>query len=235
MFCINCAVEESSIGSRACGRLLEQDVFIRDKITQGDVLVVSVGGNDIALSPSLCTILNMISLICCTSTSCLVDCTCGSPLPCDDCCCGCAAGVFSNLFSWPPGYGYFLHLFGTRIKAYIENLTSKTRPKIVVICMIYYPDELVSTSWADPALRVLGYNSEPRKLQALIDALFRDAVQRIKIPGTRVIGLPLSRALDGKNTADYCARVEPSARGGHQMAKLILDALSSSTTISSSV
>lgn len=43
-FCVNCAVEESAIGSRACGRMLEQDRIIRDVMTTDDILVVSVGG-----------------------------------------------------------------------------------------------------------------------------------------------------------------------------------------------
>ena len=234
LFCLNAAVEESSIGSRACGRLHDQDIVIRDTIQTGDTLVVSIGGNDIALCPSICTILNMLCLVCCTTTSCLKMNTCGHALPCDDCCCGCGPGFCSNLISWPPGYGYFLHLFGTRVKSYLEKLTSTTKPATIIVCMIYYPDELVSASWADPALRALGYNSDPLKLQALIDAVFRDAVQRIKVSGSNVVGVPLSAAMNGKNTMDYCARVEPSALGGHKMATLILDAIINSKIPSSS-
>jgi hypothetical protein len=37
-----------------------QDAFIRDHITRDDVLIVSVGGNDIALSPTLRTAVNML-------------------------------------------------------------------------------------------------------------------------------------------------------------------------------
>lgn len=231
LFCLNAAVEESSIGSRACGRLLDQDVFIRDTIQPDDTLVVSIGGNDIALCPSICTILNMLCLVFCTTTSCLKMNTCGDALPCDDCCCGCGPGFCSNFISWPPGYGYFLHLFGTRIKSYVEKLTSKTKPVTIIICMIYYPDELVSRSWADPALRALGYNSDPLKLQTLIDAVFRDAVRRIKISGSNVVGVPLSVVMNGKNTKDYCARVEPSALGGHKMATLILDTIINSKNL----
>ena len=65
MACINCAVEASSIGSRmnAESKLLEQDMFIRDNIKNKDTLIVSLGGNDIALSPTPKTILNMGSLV----------------------------------------------------------------------------------------------------------------------------------------------------------------------------
>ena len=91
-FSLNCAVEESSIGSRACCRLLEQDNIIRDNINENDILVVSIGGNDIALRPSICTVISMLSLICCTTNSCLDSCANGCALPIDDCCCGFGTG-----------------------------------------------------------------------------------------------------------------------------------------------
>lgn len=91
--------------------------------------------------------------------------------------------------------------------------------------MIYYPDEKPGESWADPMLKLLGYDSDPEKLQVVIDKVFEYATQKVHIPGTRVIALPLSKVLDGKTTSDYSARVEPSVTGGHKMADLILDAL----------
>ena len=63
MTCINSAVEESSIGTRACNHLQEHDKFIQTNISQDDILVVSVGGNDIALKPNLCTIINAALLL----------------------------------------------------------------------------------------------------------------------------------------------------------------------------
>lgn len=222
MACINCAVEESSVGSRACGQLLQHDRFIRDHVTSNDVVVVSVGGNDIALKPAPCTILSIMALMCCTTNSCLEHSACGHPLPCDDCCCGYGAGLFSNCSGCPPGYGYMLHLFGTRIQAYVDSLTSKTRPKKVLVCMIYYPDETSGGSWADTTLAALGYNTNPAKLQILIRKVFNDATRNIKIPGCEVVAVPLFAALNPKDTRDYSQRVEPSATGGKKMAELIL-------------
>jgi hypothetical protein len=230
-FCLNCAVEESSIGSRACGKLLVQDRFIRDTIHEDDFLVVSVGGNDIALRPSICTILNILMLLCCTTTDCLADCANGCSIPFDDYCCGFSTSCLSNFCAWPPGYGYFISLFGARIQSYIERITAKTKPKVIIVCMIYYPDEEKSASWADPALSALGYDSNPRKLQVLIDKIFRDASQKINIPGTRVVAVPLSKVLNGKFSSDYSARVEPSEQGGHKMAKVILEAIFSVNTL----
>ena len=60
---INCAVEESTLAERKYGRLLSQDNFIKENIRENDVLIVSVGGNDIALKPSLSTIWNLLLLM----------------------------------------------------------------------------------------------------------------------------------------------------------------------------
>ena len=63
-FCLNCAREESTIQDREGEPgLMPQDVFIRDNIRPDDTLVVSVGGNDIALRPSAATIFNMATLL----------------------------------------------------------------------------------------------------------------------------------------------------------------------------
>ena len=60
-FVLNTAVEATTLTRRAggfsccclpsCGELLEQDTFIRDNLKSEDYLVVSIGGNDIALAP----------------------------------------------------------------------------------------------------------------------------------------------------------------------------------------
>ena len=118
---INCAVEESTVGARACSRLLDQDTFIRDHITGDDMLVVSVGGNDIALKPNPCTIVHMLSLVKCVPYCCLEH-SCGTAIPVDDCCCGCGPSCLSDITAFPPGIGYFIHLFKVRIQKYIENV-----------------------------------------------------------------------------------------------------------------
>jgi len=58
---INTAVEATTLNSRTF-RLHPQDKFIRDNIQQDDVLIVSVGGNDIALAPTPCTIMSLLCL-----------------------------------------------------------------------------------------------------------------------------------------------------------------------------
>lgn len=74
--CLNTAVEATALASRTRS-VLPSDRFIRDHITAEDYLIVSVGGNDIALRPSFCTILNLIMLLRCNSSRTLAKFSCG--------------------------------------------------------------------------------------------------------------------------------------------------------------
>jgi len=220
-------VEATTLNQRARG-LLPQDAFIRDNIGANDVLVVSVGGNDVALAPTPCTLAAMGGLVCCVPMWMIEEGGTCCEVPVNDFCCGCGPSLLSCLCAVPPCLGYFRHLFGTRVKKYVEAITKKTRPKKVLVCMIYYPDESPTPSWANSALAAMGYNTNPGKLQLIIRKMLLEGTSRIQIPGTEVIPVPLYRALDGKTSSDYVARVEPSAVGGKKMAELILDAISNS-------
>jgi hypothetical protein len=63
---INCAIEESTVGSRK-KEILPHDRFICDHMKKEDMLIVSVEGNDIALKPNILTIINMLVLLSCTT------------------------------------------------------------------------------------------------------------------------------------------------------------------------
>jgi len=227
--CLNTAVEATTLSNRA-GKLLPADQFVRDHITAEDYLVVSIGGNDVALKPSGCTIVNMLLLVRCTSQRSLRHCTCGC-LPFAACCGGSAThlgcgGCFRSLFGcvWPPCLGYFVDLFGNCIKNYVLRLLGATRPQKVVICMIYFLDELGS-SWADKALAALDYDENPGRLKEAIRAIFRLATRRICIPGTQVVAFPLFKVLDGTCSVDYVSRVEPSASGGQKLGSAVMKVL----------
>ena len=74
---VNTAIEATSLNDRACTRLLAQDRLIRDHIGRDDVLIVSVGGNDVALQPLLCTCASMCALVYCGGpVACIEQCAC---------------------------------------------------------------------------------------------------------------------------------------------------------------
>eukprot|EP00967_Tisochrysis_lutea_P097072 scaffold142472_cov35-Tisochrysis_lutea.AAC.1 len=192
---INTAVEESTVADRN-DELLHQDAFIRDNLAVGDAIVVSMGGNDVALRPSISTIFSMLFLT-------------NSPLSLIKC--GSA-----------PGQAHLEHLFGERVRHVAERIVKKTKPAVVVICMLYYLDERPGGSWADPVLSKLGYDKNPAKLQQIIFTLCERLTRRgLNIDGTRVEICPLFEALDGSDTSDYCQRVEPSVTGGRKIADRI--------------
>ena len=67
---INTAVEATTLNERT-RRLRPQDRFLRDNMQPNDVLVVSVGGNDVALAPLPCTIFSILALMKCMPITCL--------------------------------------------------------------------------------------------------------------------------------------------------------------------
>lgn len=196
---LNCAVEESGIHQREIDELLPQDVFIRDNITENDILIVDVGGNDVALRPTPGVIFNMLWLLYLTP-QCLI----------------------RNTGPWGAwGLHYFINLFSTRLQSYIEKITEKRKPRLIIVCMIYFPDERPGGSWADGVLEKLGYNTNPAKLQDVIRQVYHHGVCQIEIPGSNVRPLPLYETLNGKDSTDYTQRVEPSVKGGSKMARAI--------------
>ena len=171
-------MEATTLNERWYG-LRSQDQFLRDNIQKDDVLIVSIGGNDIALYPTPCTICSIVGALS-LPRSCVENGTSCFTMPCNDYCCGCSTSLLSCLGSCPPCFGYFRHLFGVRIQKYIDALTKKTKPKKILVCMIYYPDENhKSPSWANGTLGALGYNRNPEKLQSLIKKAFEEATRYV--------------------------------------------------------
>ena len=91
--------------------------------------------------------------------------------------------------------------------------------------MLYYLDEAPGGSWADFTLQKLGYDKDPSKLQLVLREVYRRATCRLALDDVPVVPVPLYEALDGKESADYVQRVEPSSRGGQKLAELLLDRL----------
>lgn len=193
--CLNTAIEASLLGQRS-KNLLPQDAFIRDNIRAQDILIVSVGANDIALSPTASTMRHMAQLAWLTPLHYIEN------------------GTASSL-------KYFKKMFGAQTQTYISRLIEKQKPKAVIVCMIYFPLEGQQSGWAETQLKMLGYNRHPRQLQAAIRKMFEQATAEIKMEGTAVVPCALFEAMDGKDAGDYVARVEPGVQGGRKMAELL--------------
>jgi lysophospholipase L1-like esterase len=204
---LNLAVEASTLGERD-NDLLEHDKFIRDNIRAEDILVVSVGGNDIALKPTSITVRKMLQLAWLTPRSSLEKGT-----------------------AW--SLSHFTNMFKNQVEAYVSRLVEKQKPRAVIVCMIYYPLEASAStqkSWADFPLKMLGYNRFPGQLQAAIKKMYELATKKVEIEGVKVVPCALFEALDPKNKDDYTARVEPSAEGGRKMALKLKEIVESLVT-----
>ncbi|CEM34068.1 unnamed protein product [Vitrella brassicaformis CCMP3155] len=193
--CINTAVEESTLAARNGSYIFPHDTFIRDNVGPNDVLVVSVGGNDIALNPSAATMANASLLI-------------GSESPEDI----------------DMALGHFVGMFRDDTRHYVMKLIEKARPALVLVCMIYFPDQRRTPSWANSALAALDYDTHPEKLQAAIRQVYELGTRAVRIEGTKVVPLALFDVLDGTDSSLYVDRVEPSSKGGEMMARTIWEA-----------
>jgi len=186
--CVNAAVEESSLSDRR-NNLLPQDLIVRNWMTDKDILMVSVGGNDIALKSTLAIKAHMASLML-------------LPL---------------SMMKWNPSYKFFVNFFRQGIKDYIDRLTCKRRPLLIVVCGVYFPCQSGS-GWADNVLKMLNYDDNPEKLQMVIKEIMGDALSTLRCNSPTVY-LPLHEVLDPTDPRDYVARVEPSFRGGMKIAE----------------
>ena len=201
---LNLAVEESTLRERD-NDLLDHDKFIRDNIRAEDILIVSVGANDIALKPTFATMRHMLQLAWLTPR-----------------------GSLERGTAW--SLSHFTNMFKDHVQAYVSRLVEKHKPRAVIVCMIYYPLEANASkekSWADLPLALLGYNRFPGQLQTAIKKMYELATKQIQITGTNVVPCALFEAMDGKSKGDYTARVEPSAEGGRKIALQLKEIINS--------
>ena len=190
---INAAVEESTTADRANGTLLEHDLFVQRNIRDDDIVIVSLGGNDIALRPTKSTMAAIGSLNFLTPQ-------------------------WMARRGWGLGFGHLGSIFKDAIQDYLVRLVGDKKCRFIAPCTIYYPCEHETGSWADGLLNTLGYSADsPTKLQLLIDACFEHFTSSIQVHDTPMRPIALSTVLDSKDAADYDNRVEPSVQGGAKM------------------
>lgn len=224
--CVNAAVEESTVEARARGSLLPQDEVVRDLIAPSDVLVVSVGGNDIALrpTPETAAALSVLLRAPLRSETCLLTSSL-QPSVVE----GFEVYPFEESTEVTAALMHFDTLFSDKVSDYVASLCGHAVPALVVVCMVYYPHALCG-GWADRALAQLGYNTcEGReRVQLLIRTFFARATCGIRAPhGALTSHLPLFTVLDASSgSSDYVARVEPSVGGGQKIALEIVARLS---------
>ena len=187
--CINTAVEESTVAMRKKD-LLDQDKFIQKNITENDVLIVSVGGNDVALKIGIKTIFHLGKLLLLTNDKDIKN-----------------SGSFLHL----------VNIFKNQTQPYISKLVKYNNPKLIIISSMYFPC-LYGKGWADKTLKLFNYDKNYKKIHHIMKSIYEEATCKIKIKGSKVVTCKLFEVLDYKNKDDYIQRVEPSVTGGSKMA-----------------
>lgn len=196
---LNCAVEEATAADLAAAPLVGAPAAVSRAITRTDVVVLSAGGNDVVLRPTLATVSALAAVL-----------SCGSDAAIDR---GDALG-FATLRS----------IFCDKMQAVVDKLCAHAAPAAIVILFPYFPQVFSNTAapgWADTQLGLMGYNANPERLQRMMRAMFRHATRAIRAPSesTRIRHVPLFDVLDASaESKDYISRVEPSGGGGEKIA-----------------
>ena len=195
---VNCAREASAFSDK--NELCEQDKIILNNIKEQDILIVSIGGNDLALLPSFSILINFITLNYFNRSSTIDDIS------------GSAWGLQSLVKSFKEG-----------ITKYIKKLVAKTKPSKIIVCMFYYPDANWVSSWCGFFLDISGYTLNQKRVQAIIRQIYNLAIKEIKIRHVEMRYFPMFEYLDPNNSNDYIGRVEPSEQGTAKMSKGLVD------------
>jgi hypothetical protein len=160
-----------------------------------DILIVSVGGNDIALQASCSMMYHIGKLL-----------------------------YLTKDIKKSDSFKYLIDVFKTQVESYINELTVNVTPKKIIICSVYYPS-LSGKGWADKMLSLMDYKKNHKKIHSIIRCIYEEATSKIKILFSDVITVPLYNVLDYQDQTDYVARVEPSSTGGYKMAKRFINEL----------
>lgn len=183
--CINAAVEGACLQDSPN----EHDAFVSRHLRAEDVVICSIGCNDIALKPSMVTL---------------------------------AALAIGNYvvprsfvewaLRWAPCNPLY-DLFYTQTKAYLERHFSKST--YTLVCTIYFPCD-TGSGWANRLLSRLDMDKTRDAIRSCYRYYHAALAETLN-----VVAVPLFKALDPADPADYKCRVEPSVQGGQKMARLL--------------
>lgn len=182
MFALNCAVGTSNLAQRKGLSLLPQDKFVRDHIHAEDVLVVSISGHDAALEKS------WLALVAILFTS--------------------REKIANRPLDSRP-IQTLVTQFGSKLRAYIEKLVSKTKPSLLVVCMIYFSE-------------IKNHIPNRTKQHAVIRQVYKHAVEENCVfKDITTAPLLLFNAIDGKESRRYKKNISPTQLGGEILSKAI--------------
>lgn len=198
---LNFAIEEDCIHDKMSNgsvrsKLNSKESMVKNSLTHKDILIISIGGNDLSLKSNFELKLKLFEVFMKTTPE----------------------VIRKDIEIILP---QLVQLFKVEYKNYIEELVSKTKPKMIFLCAPYYPCKIKQESWASTVLSMVGYDNNPEKSHALLQGVYEKMIREINIEGAKIFHIPFYEILDWKDEKDYVARVEPSTEGGRKIAEHI--------------
>ncbi|CAD7939085.1 unnamed protein product [Amoebophrya sp. A120] len=204
LYFVNAAVEASTL-AMCHSTLLPQDQVVADRVTPDDVLVVSVGHNDMAFYRT-----RDVEHVLKHGTT-------------DDKVARMAVELFHDVYKRNLEAYLNKVLDGKRCKLLVVcmlyNLDENDNQD----------DDWSLLNGVEPMYAKIGFRKNPelkRRFKVALHAVFEALISKVQVANEdKVVPLELSRALDGTDTTMYELRNEPSVLGGKAMSSLIFDTI----------
>ena len=191
---INCTTGNNTLNEHDFSSKIsmnQQDQIIIDNIKQDDILVISIGSNDIISKPTG-DFISRLMKVCPDQTE------------------------YVNY----DELKYFAEYFYNNILTYIKQLCIKNVPKLIIICGAYFPSITKGKSmWSNQVLDLIDYNVYPSKLQSVLSYLYNESLTKINIDGYNIKYITYSDILDGSDDDYYYNRLYLSNKGGYILSK----------------
>jgi len=200
--CINTSIEATTLKPRTENLIAPSDEFIKDHITKDDILIISVGGNDVAFYMA-----SELNTLFAEPTE---NINTNSP-------------IYKNILK------LFKDDLMIYIEKLCNKNKPKY---IILNAIYYVCEEYVEnpSGWPnDNILNPIGFHGTNKdiirkKLQELTRLIYINAISKINISNIIIIPVPLFEILDPKSMkdekcTDYDHLVEPTIEGGNKMAK----------------
>lgn len=210
--CLNFAVEENHLKNRNNSTnnnlipLNGWEDYVSSNLTENDILIVSIGGNDLALKLNIPIILNL----------------CLSLFLSDD-----------LLRKNPYLIYYILDIYKNYLKQFLLDIIKYKKPKMIVLCGVYFPCIDYQDSWCKNILNIMKYNvpSYRKNIHCVLEMLFEEGLKSLnsenipELEGIEIKYIPLYKVLNCEDKEDYVAGVEPSVQGGEKMAEAFYNSI----------
>lgn len=192
---INAAVEESCIIEKS--KLNDHDKFVSKNIKDEDILIVSIGGNDVGTKLDTSMMINLVTSLFMYDPE----------------------TIEKNPQKIIPE---ILKRFQINLKKYIKDIIGQVKPKLIIICGFFFPCFHEQDSWANNMLNLIDYKKNYNKIHSVTKSIYEHGIKSIEFDDIEIKTIPLYEVLDFKDKNDYVARVSASDEGGFKIGRELI-------------